>query len=178
MVTAFVTRAGVEVQTQFAYMLLSKVATGKCTFEIVNHVDPAVQKAIGCDITNLAGDMSGTTVLVCIACAGTMLTRPQDFITGKCCTPADVDVGPSPYRTEKTGMETNKWRNMARASQGSICKSDKSNLQKHIIENLTRKAEKQGIEVLDYKKLINDNEAANILRAADWVAQLCPATYK
>ena len=65
---------------------------------------------------------------------------------------------------------------IARSSQGPTCKSDKKAFHKHIIDGLVRKAKHQGIVAVDYQKLINDHQNTNMMRAADWVAQVCPGT--
>ena len=110
--------------------------------------------------------MSSVSVLVCILCAGIMLARPEDFVTGKCCT-SEEEVVTNPYRVPKSGVANTKWRKMSRASQYNVSSSDKKCLRNHIIDNLIRKAEKKGVKAINYRNLVDANEAEDILRSAD-----------
>ena len=62
-------KANIPVRSHMLFML-KHGKPPNCKFEAVKQVDPALQKAVGENITNLAGDMSGITVPVCITCAG------------------------------------------------------------------------------------------------------------
>ena len=66
-----------ELQSQYVNMLMSG-AEGTYKFDVVRYVDSAIQKAKGCDIANLAGDMSSVSVPVCILRAGIMLAQKRN----------------------------------------------------------------------------------------------------